>query len=147
MGYRKRLPEVRVKLCESGYMYSAEPIRRPEDAVLLLRSEMCELDREAVFVVNIDNKNKPINYHCVSLGGLSESLFEVSNIFKTAILSNAKAIIIAHNHPSGDPSPSAEDFAATERVKKASEVLGIPLLDHVIVGGRNYYSFKENGVL
>ena len=68
-------------------------------------------------------------------------------VFKVAILSNAYSILLAHNHPSGDTTPSQEDLNITKRIKSASEIMGIPILDHLIIGSNGYYSFKENGEL
>lgn len=141
------LKGVCVRLCEDRSLYSTCPISCPEDVVGLLRSEMETYDREHVLLVCLNNRNQPINVSTVAIGGLSCATFEVASIYKTALLSNAKCIMIAHNHPSGDPSPSGEDFDVTRKVREAGELLGIMLLDHIIVGNGNYYSFAEGGKL
>jgi len=141
------LKGVCVRLCEDRSLYSACPISCPEDLVSLLRSEMETYDREHLLLVCLNNRSQPINVSTVAIGGLSGATFEVANIYKTALLSNAKYIILAHNHPSGDPSPSEDDFNATRKVREAGELLGIRLLDHIVVGNGNYYSFAEGGKL
>ena len=141
------LKGVCVRLCEDRSLYSTCPISCPEDLVGLLRSEMETYDREHLLLVCLNNRNQPINVSTVAIGGLSGAAFEVASIYKTALLSNAKCIMLAHNHPSGDPSPSDDDFNATKRVRAAGELLGISLIDHIVVGNGNYYSFAEGGKL
>lgn len=142
-----KLKGVCVRLCEDRSLYSTCPISCPEDLVGLLRSEMETYDREHLLLVCLNNRSQPINVSTVAIGGLSGATFEVANIYKTALLSNAKYIMLAHNHPSGDPSPSEDDFNATRKVREAGELLGIRLLDHIVVGNGNYYSFAEGGKL
>ena len=147
-GYR--LPESRVYLKEGDALYSASPIRGPGDAVDVLgRNLLSLMDREAVVVVSLDVRKRPINYHVVSIGGLDSAYISIQNCFKVAILANADSILVLHNHPSGDISPSHEDMAVTEKLKNAGEIMGIGLLDHIIVGaGRSdYYSMMAHGLL
>ena len=141
------LKGVCVRLCEDRSLYSTCPISCPEDLVGLLRSEMETYDREHLLLVCLNNRSQPINVSTVAIGGLSGATFEVANIYKTALLSNAKYIMLAHNHPSGDPSPSEDDFNVTMKVREAGELLGIMLLDHIVVGNGNYYSFLEEDKL
>jgi DNA repair protein RadC len=82
----------------------------------------------------------------VSVGSLNQSIVHPRELFKTALLSSAAAIILVHNHPSGDPTPSREDIEITRRLKEAGEILGVKLLDHIIVGS-SYLSFTERGLL
>lgn len=140
------LPEVRVKLCESGCLYSAEPVSSPYAAVMLLAKELQSLDREELLVLNLNTKNKVINYHLVSMGSIDKSLAPVASLVKTGILSNASSFIMMHNHPSGEPRPSNEDIAVTKKMLLVGKLLEMPLVDHVIVGGGtgNIYSFREN---
>lgn len=144
-----KLPEVRVKLTEGTALYSAQPVNSPEGAVRVMADMLSELDREYVCVVNMDSKLHPINYNIVSIGGLSESLVPMTNIFKSAILSNAGSIVVLHNHPSGDLTPSNEDINVTKRIMEASKIMDIRLNDHIIVGGGSgdYYSMLEHGLL
>lgn len=141
------LKGVCVRLCEDRSLYSTSPISCPEDLVGLLRSEMETYDREHLLLVCLNNRSQPINVSTVAIGGLSGATFEVANIYKTALLSNAKCIMLAHNHPSGYPSPSDDDFNVTRKIREAGELLGIRLLDHIVVGNGNYYSFLERGTL
>ena len=104
-------------------------------------------DREEFLILPVDSKNKPLGFHVVSVGSLSASLVHPREVFKVAILANAAAVIAVHNHPSGDPRPSAEDRALTRKLKAAGEILGIALLDHVIIGAESFHSFADSGEL
>lgn len=103
-------------------------------------------DREHFIVVGLDTKNKPCYREIVAIGTLNSTLITPREIFKKAILMSCNSIIIAHNHPSEDIKPSKEDLQITKKLKKAGEIIGITLLDHVIVGN-NYYSMQEKGDL
>ena len=142
------LKEVNVRLClkEGAALYSAAPVTDPASARDVMRDVLKEMDREMVCVVNLDNHMKPINYNVVSIGSIDQSLVPIQNVFKSSILANASAIMLLHNHPSGDVSPSAPDFAVTKRIVEAGKLMDIPIMDHVIVGGMDglYYSFREN---
>src|SRR5437870_9711185 len=89
----------------------------------------------------------PIAYHVVARDSLDSLLVHPREVFKAAILANAAAIIVMHNHPSGDPTPSREDREITARLKLCGEELGIPLVDHVVIGADSYRSFAESGLL
>ncbi|WP_369695473.1 JAB domain-containing protein [Alkalibaculum bacchi] len=98
--------------------------------------------------ISLDAKNQPTNVSVVSIGTLNSSLCHPREIFKVAIISNANSIIISHNHPSGDPNPSKEDISITSRLEEVGSLMGIPILDHIIIGGEGlYFSFKENDML
>lgn len=141
------LKGVCVRLCEDRSLYSACPILRPDDLVGLLRSEMETYDREHVLLVCLDVKNRPINVNTVAIGGLSGAGLRVADIYKAALLSNASSIMLAHNHPSGDPTPSRDDVEITRRIREAGELLGIKLLDHIVIGNNIYCSMQERGIL
>ena len=141
------LKGVCVRLCEDRSLYSACPISCPDDLVGLLRSEMETYDREHVMLVCLNVKNQPINVSTVAIGGLSGAGLRVADIYKTALLSNASRIMLAHNHPSGDPTPSRDDIEITKRIREAGELLGIQLLDHIVVGNDIYCSMQERGIL
>jgi DNA repair protein RadC len=100
-------------------------------------------------VVLLDRKNKAIGLNTVAIGSLTGSTVSLREVFKPAILANAAALLCAHNHPSGDPQPSAEDRALTTRLVEAGKLLGIQVLDHVILGDGTdaYYSFADTGLL
>lgn len=138
------LPEVRIRLCEGASLYSTKPISDPETANKLIRKEMKYLDRESLVVLNLDYQLHPINFNVVSIGGDNRSSFKLSDVFKTSILSSASCIMLFHNHPSGNPSPSEEDIDITRRMIEAGSMLDINLMDHIIVGGDTYYSFRKS---
>ena len=142
----KRVDIVQVKMVkERSVLYSARRIQSTSDADELVRQFLEELDREAMMVVALNAKSEPTCLQVISIGSISVSIVHPREVFKVAILSNAYSILLAHNHPSGDTTPSQEDIKITKRIKSASEIMGIPLLDHLIIGCDGYYSFKENG--
>ena len=106
-----------------------------------------DLDREVMALVTLDNGLHPINASIVSMGTLNHSLVHPREIFKTAILSNANSIVIGHNHPGGSVEPSDNDKELTERLMEAGKILGIDVIDHIIIGTDNYYSFFEDDFL
>ena len=130
-------------MMEEPGLYCSAPLSNPAAVRDCLIENMRDLDRENLWVINLDAKCRPINYHVASVGGLDSTTADIPNIFKTAILSNACSITIAHNHPSTDPTPSDLDNRITKAVAQAGKILRIPLNDHVIVGGNSYYSYFE----
>ena len=143
------LDVVSVRLVKDAPLMSGHPITKPEDAVELLGGYLCEMDREVLCVINLKTDGIPINCHFASMGSLNESMAHPREIFKASILSNAATIMLMHNHPSGNLTPSKQDTMMTDRMAKMCELMGIPLLDHVIVGGDNlqYFSFKEKKMM
>lgn len=142
------LPEAQIRLKEGPRVYTTEPVSSPPVAVKLLSNLMKDLDREYCFVINLNSQLQPINFSCVSIGGLDRALVPVSNIFKSAILSNAASVIMLHNHPSGNPEPSQEDLAITNQIREAGKLISIPLLDHVIVSSTGHFrSLREEGYI
>lgn len=141
-----QLQEVNVRLClkEGAVLYSTAPLSHPEAARDVMRDVLKDLDREMVCVVNLDNKMKPINYNVVSIGSIDQSMVPIQNVYKSSILSNAASIMLLHNHPSGDVSPSSPDFDVTKKLVEAGKLMGIPVIDHLITGGMNgdIYSFR-----
>ncbi len=137
---------VRLKLKNGVTRFPNKVINDPASARMFAYDLMKDLDREWVIVINLDTKLHPINYSVVSVGDLNRALISCSNTFKSAILSNANSIMVFHNHPSGDVEPSDDDMQTTRRLIEVGKLLGIPLLDHCIVGGvtYNYYSFFES---
>jgi DNA repair protein RadC len=131
----------------------ARTVSVPADAAAELREEMRLLDREEFRVLLLNTKNVLIKIAGVSRGSLNASIVEPREVFKDAIAASAASMILAHNHPSGDPTPSSEDVAITRRLIKAGEVLGIPVIDHIILGqqrdGHNhdFVSLKELGLI
>lgn len=137
---------VRLCLKETGAWFSEQPVSDPQAAVRLMGEVLKEVDREMVCAVNLDIKNRPINYSVISVGAIDRSLVPVQNIFKPAILSNAAGIILLHNHPSGDVTPSISDIELTNKVVSAGRLMDMPVRDHVIVAGitGQFYSFAEH---
>jgi DNA repair protein RadC len=110
--------------------------------------------QEAFYCVYLDRKNHPLGRHLITLGTATSTLVSPKEVFRGAIVAGAVAIVVAHNHPSGDPSPSSADIQVTRSLREASRILDIQLLDHVICGeakadpqARGFYSFREAGLL
>jgi DNA repair protein RadC len=116
-----------------------------EDAYKLLRPLLSDADREYLYVLLLSTKNHVLAVELVSMGSLSASIVHPREVFKPAIVHSAAAIVVAHNHPSSDPTPSPEDIAFTRRLAQAGELLGIRVLDHIIVCDGSYASLREAG--
>lgn len=112
--------------------------------VLTTAMEMENLAQEIFVLLAFDTKKNLIGLFEVSRGTISETLVHPAEIFKRALVCNAHSIAIAHNHPSGNARPSSEDKQVTERIKRCGEMMGIPLIDHVIIGDGQFYSFVED---
>jgi len=133
---------------EKNLEYGDIQISSPKDCANIFKKFIGDYDREALVVLTLDTKNKINSITVASLGSLNSSIVHPREIFKTAILSNASSIIIGHNHPSGDCTPSKEDIKITKRLRECGDILGIELIDHIIIGDNNkYLSFKEKGLL
>lgn len=104
--------------------------------------------QERFVVVALDVKGRPVGWHVAAVGGLSQCAVEPAGVFRFALLTGAASLVVAHNHPSGDPSPSAEDVMFTQRLVEGARLLGLRLLDHVIVAdGGGHFSFVDAGIL
>lgn len=147
--FAKRIDIVSIKMVkEKSISYENRKISSPDDAQYLCRRFLDELDREQLIVVSLDTKNQPTSINVASIGSLNSSIVHPREVFKVAILSNANSIIIAHNHPSGDPTPSKEDISITQRLKEAGKLIGIDLIDHIIIGEeKRFISLKEKGLV
>lgn len=121
-------------------------IASPADAANLLMSEMMYLEQEHLRAILLNTKNYVLKVVTIYIGSLNSSVVRVGEVFRAAIKENAAALIIAHNHPSGDPTPSPEDIYVTTELVKAGQLLNIELLDHVIIGRQKYISLKERGL-
>ena len=133
--YELKQVQVRLKLAEAEPLYSTEAITDSEKAVDVMAKALSEMDREYVCVVNLDTQRHPINFNIVSIGDLDQAQIPIQNVFKSAILSNAKSVLALHNHPSGSMDPSRADMDVTKRMVEAGSILGIPVTDHIIVAG------------
>ena len=121
-------------------------ISSPADAANLLMSEMMLLEQEHLRIILLDTRNRVIQTPTIYIGSLNTSVVRVGELFRPAIRENAAAIIVTHNHPSGDPTPSPEDVNVTRQIVKAGKLLDIELLDHVIFGRQRFCSLKERGL-
>jgi DNA repair protein RadC len=141
-----RVPRYRLTLvCEKAGVLSSVPLQTSTSAAALLRPCFEGLDREQFVVCGLDAKLAPIGINVVSIGSLTLSIVHPREVFKALILMNASVCIAAHNHPSGDVTPSQEDQVLTKRLREAGELLGITLLDHLILGDHRHYSFADQG--
>ncbi len=122
-------------------------IEYADQAAAVFISEFNHLSHEALKVILTDTKGRVISVEGIAEGSLNVVNVLPRELFRTAVRRNAFAIIMGHNHPSGDPSPSKADIALTERMCKAGEMIGISVADHIIIGGGTYYSFKENKII
>ena len=118
----------------------------PEDVANLLSAEMNILEQEHLRVVLLDTKNRVMGTSEIYIGNVNSSVVRAAEVFRPAIRDNSVAIIVVHNHPSGDPTPSPEDVAITEQLRASGELLGIEVLDHIILGGQRHVSLKDRGL-
>ena len=148
--FRVELPMVREPQTDANGR--AVAVRTPE-SIAAQCSDMAQSAQEAFVVFDLNSKNNVIDRRLVTLGILDASLVHPREVFRGALLNNAAAIILAHNHPSGDPTPSAEDVRITRQLIQAGQVLGIKVLDHVVIGRpspdrvRAHCSFRETGLV
>lgn len=121
-------------------------IHSPQDVFNLLGAEMAMLDQEHLRVVLLDTKNQVRGVQRVYIGNVNSSVIRVAEVLRPAVRENCPSIIVVHNHPSGDPTPSPEDILVTRQVRTSGEMMDIELLDHIIIGGHRYLSLKEKGL-
>jgi DNA repair protein RadC len=129
----------------------ATPDQRPQitcpaDAANLLMLQMSGLEQEHLRVLLLDTKNRVLSSPTVYIGNVNSSIIRVSEVFREAVRENATSVIVVHNHPSGDPSPSPEDVNVTRSMVQAGSLLGIEVLDHLVIGHQNFVSLKERGL-
>jgi len=122
-------------------------IKSPEDAISLLEHQMSDLKKEEVHVLLLDTRHRIIRHVVISSGGLASTGVFPRELFREAIKSNASAVVLAHNHPSGDPKPSQDDITTTQSLHKAASLMGIDLIDHIIIGRGESTSMKREGLL
>lgn len=119
----------------------------PNDTYNFMKAKLAHLEKESFYTILLDTKMKIVDTVEISRGSLTSSIVHSREVFKLAIQKSAYAIICVHNHPSGDSTPSKEDIAITQRLKEGGQVIGIPLLDHIIIGRGEFTSLKEEGYL
>jgi len=144
-----KLEKVSIRMVKDALIMSGYPIHSPEDAVKIVGNLICDMDREVVCVINLKTDGTPINCTIASIGAIDQAITSPREMMKTSILSNAANMMLVHNHPSGSLSPSKYDTMLTDRMVQVCDLMGIPLLDHIIIGADNekYFSFREKGVL
>lgn len=141
-----KLEQVAIRMVEQPPLYSKEPMNNPDTAIRVMNEFLSQMDRELFCIVNLQADLTPINMNIVSVGSLNEALINPREIFKSAILSNAHSMMLIHNHPSGNLTPSTSDIQTTARMQELGELMGISLVDHIITGrDGNYYSFRDKG--
>lgn len=150
--YNIRLDENRLPILREGAKYNIDARIKFDNPnrIYELASEILDLENAAeeyCYVLALDNKCKLKGLYEVGHGTVDVSIVDVRGIFQKALFLGASKIILMHNHPSGDPAPSADDVKLTQRVKSAGEILDIQLLDHVVVGYRSYESLREIGLM
>jgi DNA repair protein RadC len=121
-------------------------IRSPADIAQLLMAEMSHLEQEHFKVLTMDTRNRVLADTTLYIGSLNASHIRVGEVFREAVKRNAAAIIVVHNHPSGDPTPSPEDVEVTRHIYAAGEMIDIELLDHLIIGQQRFISLRERGL-
>ena len=141
-----KLEQVAIRMVEQPPLYSNEPMNNPDAAIRVMNEFLSQMDRELFCIVNLQADLTPINMNIVSVGSLNEALINPREIFKSAILSNAHSMMLIHNHPSGNLTPSTSDIQTTARMQELGKLMGISLVDHIITGRNgNYYSFRDKG--
>ena len=141
-----KLEQVAIRMVEQPPLYSKEPMNNPDAAIRVMNEFLSQMDRELFCIVNLQADLTSINMNIVSVGSLNEALINPREIFKSAILSNAHSMMLIHNHPSGNLTPSTSDIQTTARMQELGELMGISLVDHIITGrDGNYYSFRDKG--
>lgn len=122
-------------------------VRSPKDAASIFLSTLRYQQKEHFLVAHLNTKNQVLAVETISIGTLNASLVHPRELFKTAVRRSSASLILAHNHPSGDPKPSTEDLQLTRRLQQAGELMGIEVLDHLIIGGDQFISLKEKGFM
>lgn len=138
--------EVKIRLVRESEPVKECFIVSPKDVYALVKDELKVADRELFLAISLNSKNKVLGINVVSMGTLNASLIHPREVFKPAILQNAIAVILTHNHPSGSIEPSVDDRKMTEKLCAAGKLLDIDVMDHVIVGN-HYYSFLDNSLI
>ena len=131
---------------DAPHYIDAKRFTSPQQVFEMFRDLILET-REHFLCLHLDGKNRIVCLDRVSVGSLNQSVVHAREVMKSALLSSAAGIILVHNHPTGDPNPSGEDLAITKRLKEAGELIGIPVLDHIIIGNGQFVSFAERGLL
>lgn len=122
-------------------------IKDPQNVVKAIRASIRDKAKEHFKLILLNTRNKIIGISTISIGTLSANSVHPREVFKDAIMHNTASVVLAHNHPSGDPEPSKEDIAITKRLVESGKILGIEVLDHIVIGKNSFCSFKEKGLI
>lgn len=142
-----KLDQVAIRMVKERPLISDEPVNSPEKVVKLVHELLKDYDREVFAVINFQTNLQPINMNIVSVGALNASMIHPREMLKSIVLSNAAAVMMVHNHPSGQVQPSAEDISVTAKMSQLMKLMEVSLLDHIILGpGEQYYSFHESDI-
>jgi DNA repair protein RadC len=143
-----------IKACfELGKRQDLEPeqkdfdIKDPQSVVKAIRASIKDKAKEHFKLILLNARNKILGISTISIGSLNASIVHPREVFKDAIVHNAYSVVLAHNHPSGDPEPSEDDLTMTKRLTEAGKILGVEVLDHIIITKNGYFSFKDRGLL
>jgi len=146
--FNVNLAEITIQYSNRVKASERQKIRCSQDAERILRAIFPSLEhREYFYMLCLNRSNQLLGYHQVSMGGISGTVTDIRIIFQTAIKANASAIIIAHNHPSGNTQPSDADFALTTKIREAGKIVDIVVLDHLIITAEQYLSLADENIL
>ena len=140
-------PVLRLRFVREGACEAPRRVNSPGDAADLFVERLQDEAQECLEVLTLNMKNEPLGVHQVYRGSTSASLVKVGEIVRVPLLAGAPSFILVHNHPSGDPSPSAEDIAITKQISEAARLLDLDLLDHLIIGHGRWLSMRERGLM
>lgn len=143
----KAVLELSKRVSTALVMHNRVAVKSPDEVSRLLMEEMRYLKKEVFKIILLNTKNHIIKTLNVSIGSLNSSIVHPREVFSEAVKASCSGILLAHNHPSGDPEPSREDIDTTQRLVNSGNILGIKVLDHIIIGDGRYISFKEHGLL
>jgi DNA repair protein RadC len=139
--------EIALRIKDETSSLFGESIDKPEHIVKLLKKDLYKKSRENLFLISLNSRNKLIAKDLISIGTINETLLSPREIFRQALIRNAVAIVLAHNHPSDDPTPSDDDILATQKVAQISRETGLIFLDHIVIADNSFISMKALGVL
>lgn len=145
---KNRIDQVSLRLVREKSFYTTDTLSEPKRVAEVIGKKFQDVDREQMIIINFDTAMHLINFQVSSTGAIDRTIVSMRELVKAALLCNASAIIVMHNHPSGDTKPSPQDIETTERIKEAFSLFEIQVLDHIIIGpNENYYSMSEEGLM
>lgn len=145
---KKRVGIVHLRMIKENHsLYGMQSFKQPGEAVSMVKPLFAMADREMILVMSLNTKLEPLAVEVAAVGGINMCNVDVRNIFKHVLLNNGSYVICFHNHLSNDPEPSYADRMVTRRIQESGRLLGIPLIDHIIVAEKSFYSFMEQGFI